>query len=125
MVVALAATVHAETGYEAWLRYAPLPAPVLTRVGPVPRSITLLGASPVLRSARDEAVRGLSSMLAAPITTATALPRTPTILLGTLDRVRSLVPSAPLPDDVTEDGFWLGTVMVRDQRVLVVSGGND
>ena len=125
MIMALAATVHAETGYDAWLRYTPLPAPFLSRVGPLPRSVTVLGDAPVLHSARDEAIRGLSSMFAAPVAAATGLPRTPTILLGTLDRVRPLVPSAPLPDDITADGFWLGTATVRDQRVVVVSGRND
>jgi alpha-glucuronidase len=125
IVVALAATAHAETGYDAWLRYAPLPASILSRMGSIPRSITVLGDSSLLQSARDEAVRGLSSSLAAPIATSTALPRTPTIVLGTLDRVRPLVPAAPLPADVTADGFWLGTATVRGQRVVVVSGRND
>src|SRR5688572_33443447 len=109
LVVVTAASVHAETGYDAWLRYAPLPAPIVARVGSVPGSVTLLGDSPVLRSARDELARGLSSMLSTKITTNTALPRTSTILLGTLERIRPLVPGAPPAADLTDDGFWLGT----------------
>jgi alpha-glucuronidase len=125
LVVVSAASVGAETGYDAWLRYAPLPAPIVTRVGSVPRSVTLLGDSPVLRSARDELARGLSSMLSTPITTHTALPRTSTILLGTLEGIRPLVPGAPAAADLTDDGFWLGTATVRGQTMFIVAGPNE
>src|SRR5688572_19741166 len=97
----------------------------MARVGSVPLSVTLLGNSPVLRSARDEVVRGLSSMLAAQITASTALPQTSTILLGTLDRVRALVPDAPPLAELTNDGFWLATRAVRGQTVLIVAGRNE
>jgi alpha-glucuronidase len=123
--MAIAASVHAETGYDAWLRYAPLPAAVLSRVGPLPRVVTVLGDSPVLRSARDELVRGLSSMTGTPITTAAALPRRPSILLGTVERVRLLVPGAPAPTELAPDGFWLGTAALRGQTVIVVASTTD
>ena len=125
LVVATAASARAETGYDAWLRYPPLPAPIVTRVGSVPRSVTLLGDSPVLRSARDELTRGLSSMFSTPITTNTALPRTSTILIGTLERIRPLVPGAPAAADLTDEGFWLGTATVRGQTMLIVAGPNE
>src|SRR4029079_5911911 len=105
LLVATAASVRAETGYDAWLRYAPLPAPIMARIGSVPTSVTLLGDSPVLKSARDEMVRGLSSMLATPITASATPPPAPTILLGTLERIRPLVPAAPMAADLATDGF--------------------
>jgi alpha-glucuronidase len=116
---------RAETGYDAWLRYAPLPEPARARYASVPRTVTLLGDSLVLRTARDEVVRGLGSLMVSPIQTAPALPRTPTIVLGTLDRVRQAVPGAAIPTELTLDGFWLGTAMVRGQRLIVVTGRND
>jgi len=125
LVVAIAATARAETGYDAWLRYAPLPAPIMARMGSVPTSVTLIGDSPILRSARDEIVRGLSSVLATPVTASTAPPPAPTILLGTLERIRPLVPAAPMPADLTADGFWLGTTTLRGQTVWVVAGPNE
>ena len=125
LVAAIPMSAQAETGYDAWLRYAPLPPTVLTRVGSVPRSVTLLGDSPVLRSARDEIVRGLGSMHASTIATGTSLPRTSTILLGTLDRVRPVVPAAPAAAELAPDGFWLGTATARGQAVLVVAGRNE
>ena len=56
----MAVPARAETGSDAWLRYAPLPAPVLTRVGAVPRAVAILEDAPILRNARYEIVRGLS-----------------------------------------------------------------
>jgi alpha-glucuronidase len=120
------AAARAETGYDAWLRYRPLSADLVrARYAAVPRSVTLLGDTPVLRSARDELVRGLSSMLATAVTTATALPRSSSILLGTVDRVRAVVPGVSMPVDVTADGFWLGTTTTRGQPLIVVAGRND
>jgi alpha-glucuronidase len=125
LVAAITASAHAESGYAAWLRYAPLPPPVLARVGALPPAVTLLGDSPVLRSARDEMVRGLASMLGTPVTAAASLPQTPTILLGTLDRVRPLVPGVPAPTDLAPDGFWLATATVRGRTILVVASTTD
>jgi alpha-glucuronidase len=115
----------AETGDDAWLRYAPLPPAILARVGTVPRTVTLLGDSVVLRSARDELIRGLGSLLASPIAGTTSLPRTPTILLGTLERLRPAAPGAALPVELTADGFWLGTAAVRGQPLIIVTGRNE
>src|SRR5262245_40004165 len=94
-VTAIPVTARAETGYDAWLRYAPLPKTMLARAANIPRTVTLLGDSPVLRSARDELVRGLSAMLASPVASTTSLPASSTILLGTLDRVGPVVLGAP------------------------------
>ena len=88
LVIGTPARARAETGYDAWLRYAALPEAVRARYATLPRTVTVLGDSLVLRTARDEVVRGLSSLLASPVQASAALPRTPAILLGTLDRVR-------------------------------------
>jgi alpha-glucuronidase len=125
VLATIPASVHAETGYDAWLRYAPLPTALATRARSLPRTVTLLGDSPVLRSARDEVVRGLGTMLAAQMTTTTSLPRTSTILLGTLERVRPALPGISVPVDLTTNGFWLGTATVRGQTVVVVAGRDE
>ena len=124
-LTAIPVTARAETGYDAWLRYEPLPKTVLARAGDIPRTVTLLGDSPVLRTARDELVRGLSSMLASPIARTTSLPASPTILLGTLDRVGPVVPGTPLAMDLTADGFWLRTARVRNRPVLAIAGRDE
>src|ERR1051325_360095 len=57
---ASALVLHGETGYEAWLRYAPVDEPALSqyRQG-VPAVITTSSNSILIRSARDELVRGM------------------------------------------------------------------
>jgi alpha-glucuronidase len=58
-----ASPAHAETGYDGWLRYAPVPASTRVQYAALPRTVVTLGDSPVLTSARDEIVRGLGAML--------------------------------------------------------------
>jgi alpha-glucuronidase len=116
---------RAETGYDAWLRYATLPEAVRARYTTVPRTVTVLGDSLVLRTARDEVVRGLGLLLASPIQAADAAPRTPSILLGTLDRVRPAVQGAAIPTELGPDGFWLGAATASGQRLIIVAGQNE
>jgi alpha-glucuronidase len=125
LVLAAITPAWAETGHDAWLRYAVLPEAVRARFASVPRTVTLLGDSLVLKTARDEIVRGLGSLLATPIQTAAALPRTPTIVLGTIERVRPAVPGAAIPTELAADGFWLGTTTTRGPRQIIVAGRNE
>jgi alpha-glucuronidase len=124
-LLAAAIPAHAETGYDAWLRYAPLPPDVAgARDATVPRTVTLIGDSPVLRAARDEIVRGLSAMLGTPIMQGTA-GSTASIILGTVERVRPVARAAALPAQLAADGFWIGTVAAGGRRSLVVAGQNE
>jgi alpha-glucuronidase len=124
-MLSAAVPVGADTGYDAWLRYRPLPADVVgARYATVPRTVTLIGDSPVLRTARDEVVRGLSAMLSTPITQGTTGSRF-SIILGTIDRVRPVARPAALPAQLGADGFWIGHVEISGQRSLVVAGQNE
>jgi alpha-glucuronidase len=115
---------RAETGYDAWLRYVPLQADVVrARYATLPRSVTLIGDSPVLRAARDEVVRGLAAMLGTAMTQATG--NSSTILLGTLERVRPAVRAATLPAQLGADGFWIGTTAAGDRRSLIIAGQSE
>jgi alpha-glucuronidase len=125
VALTLPGTASAETGYDAWLRYAPLPSAILARVGNVPRTVVMLGDSPVLRSARDEMIRGLGSMTGSPISAATALPRSAAIVLGTLAGVRAAFPGAAVPTALTRDGFWLRTIPGQGRQVIVIAGANE
>jgi alpha-glucuronidase len=116
---------QAETGYDAWLRYAPLSSDLVrTRYASVPRTVTLIGDSPVLRTARDEVVRGLGAMLGTPIAQA-GTNNTSSIILGTLDRVRSTVRGVTPPTAIGADGFWIGTTAAGGRRLLIVAGQNE
>ena len=54
---------HAETGQEAWLRYAPLKDAARSKYASLPASVVVLGDSPVLNKAQEELIRGIRGML--------------------------------------------------------------
>ena len=111
------ATARAETGSAAWLRYAPLDPAVARGIArALPANVVVLGDSPVIRSARDEIVRGVSSMLARTMTSDNAADGA-SIVIGTRDRVKSAMPDASIPDLTRPDSFWLGRT--ASNRVIV------
>ncbi|HKE86509.1 MAG TPA: alpha-glucuronidase family glycosyl hydrolase [Vicinamibacterales bacterium] len=116
---------RAETGYDGWLRYAPIEPALRDRFASVPRRLVLLGDSPVLRTARDETVRGLTSMLGEPVVSQASRGGEAVILLGVLDRVRASVDDPAMPSQLRADGFWLGRVATRQGPALVVAGQSD
>jgi hypothetical protein len=63
-LLACAALVRAETGYDAWLRYAPLEGAALEQYRlAVPAVVAVPDPSPLAMSARAEIVRGVKGML--------------------------------------------------------------
>jgi len=125
-LLAAVAPARSETGYDAWLRYAPLPADIVrSRYASLPRLVTLLGDSAVLRTARNELVRGMTAMLGAVPATTTGTGNSPTILLGTLDRIRATTRLIALPAQLKQDGFWIGSSSIGGRRTVIVAGQND
>jgi alpha-glucuronidase len=115
----------AETGYAAWLRYAPIEAAQKERYNAVPRRLLLLGDSQVLKTARDETIRGLTSMLGEPLVPLTDRGSGSIIVMGTLDRVRALIDDPDLPTQLRADGFWLGRAVMKQGPALVIAGQSD
>ena len=63
LFVAAPQGLRAETGEDAWLRYAPLDRSDAARYDWLPASVTVAGDSAVLATARDELIRGVQGML--------------------------------------------------------------
>src|SRR5262245_45022449 len=81
--------VHAETGYDAWLRYAALDDATAQQYRNVmPASIAVLGDNPVEQSAREELIRGIRGMLGRTLRVETNVPNESAVVLGTLDQIR-------------------------------------
>ncbi len=113
---------HAESGYDAWLRYQALPARVaeadLQALGD---SVTFLvaskvlvgsevpGSSEILLAARDELSRGMRGMLG-------RVPRR---------EVSEANPSTRFAADLPADGFRIKTVRQGSARYTVVAGGTE
>ena len=116
-------TARAETGYDAWLRYAPIAN--AQAYSSVPDAIVTFGDSEVLKAARDECARGMHGMLGKTPRLETALPsQEGAILLGTARTLAGAGLLAP-PTNLADDGFWLYSAKVNGHSVLVVEGSTD
>jgi alpha-glucuronidase len=122
----LAWTLRAETGYEAWLRYAPLQGASLQQSNAaVPAIVVMAGDSKVLASARDELVRGMRGMLGRTLQTRSSLPAESAILLGTWDELHRLSPQLTETRKLEPESFCLRKVNIGGISHLVVAGADD
>jgi alpha-glucuronidase len=118
-LVLLAATLHAETGANAWLRYAGLDEAASRQYRDViPGAITSLDNSPLEASARRELIRGIRGMLGRTLRVEAGVPAEGAIVLGTLAQVG---PRFSLAANLAPDGYWLKTV----NHSLIITAEND
>lgn len=116
----------AETGYEAWLRYAPIRDESLRqRYQGLPAAVAVLGGSAVLESACEELVRGLRGMLGRTLRVETRLPGEPAVILGTVAAVASALPALNLKSQLEPGGFWIGWRTAGKHRHLVIAGADE
>src|SRR3954469_17452435 len=74
----------AETGYDAWLRYPPVPVSRKRELyRELPETIVTLNTSPIAESAKHELIRGFRGMLASEVKPTTELGTRPAIILAT------------------------------------------
>jgi len=118
-VLWLVASLNAETGYDAWLRYVPVHGATL------PPTLVTLDDSVLMRSAREEMSRGVLGMLRKSLRAETTMPNGDCILLGTLPAVRRAVPDVELPETLGEDAYVLKAVRIGGRSVLLVVSSND
>jgi alpha-glucuronidase len=120
VVVAIVAVsaVRAETGRDAWLRYAPV------AYRDIPAVVTVLDKSEVSLSAQREVIRGVRGMLGRVLREAPVVPRESAIVLGTEETIRKSFPEWR-GDALKEDAYALRTIRRGSTRFLVVAGGND
>ncbi|HKD09704.1 MAG TPA: alpha-glucuronidase family glycosyl hydrolase [Bryobacteraceae bacterium] len=119
-LISSALWLQAETGYDAWLRYAPVR---LAR--PLPAAVFAAGDSKTVTAGRDEIVRGVRGMTARTLRIESALPREDAIILGAMDEMRRLFPQAGWTQSLDSDAFWLRTITSGNLKYTVVTGGSD
>ncbi len=116
--------VHAETGYDAWLRYAPLAGIARAPYASLPASVVVVGDSVVLQSARQELIFGVRSMLGRTLR-ADQQVHERCIALGTLAALRSAAPGLRPPAALHEEAFWLTAGRLSGFECLIIAGGSD
>jgi hypothetical protein len=123
----LAATLRAETGHDAWLRYEPIKDTALLRsYDVVPALIYSLDDSEVEQSAQSELIRGISGMLGPRIQAFKGgVPEESCILLGTFDKIRAIYSGFTPPTDVAADGYLIKFMRIGAHDYLVITAPND
>ena len=118
----MAPCLHAETGEEGWLRYAPLPPPI-ARQYKMPASIVAPGKSDVAQSAAGELARGLHSMLGENLKIVSALPGEDAFVLGTPLEIRHLLPAWKPASAIAPEGFSISQLDAHNHHYWVIAGG--
>ena len=113
---ALIQITQAETGSDAWLRYAPLDAEVAARYNSLPTSTVALGHSETLTTAQQEIVRGVKGMLGRTLRMQSRAPTEPSIVIGTLEQVQAIEPGFRPSESLQGDGYWLTSAEVHGFR---------
>src|SRR5580704_12503331 len=116
-----ATSARAETGAEAWLRYAPLEKLAAGMYSDLPMTVVVLGDSPVLNSARTELLRGVRGMLGQSLREVRSLPQERAIVIGTLSALRGGSPSFLASLELKDDGFLLSTEKFHGVECLIVA----
>jgi alpha-glucuronidase len=116
---------RAETGAEAWLRYAPLDKSAAQKYAALPASVAVLGDSPLLDSAKGELIRGVRGMLARTLREEKTLANGNSIVLARLSVLRADSPKIFEQADLSEDGFLLANEKIHGIDCLVVTGATD
>ena len=125
LVVFAVAGLRAETGYDAWLRYARLDDAAVAQYRQVVPGVIVASSDNGLEvSARDESIRGLRGMIGRTLRSESGIPKESAIILGTLEEVRRAAPQFHLDGNLAADGYWLKTVVVGPLHYTVITGSN-
>jgi len=114
----------AESGEDAWLRYARLEQRAVQQYQSLPATVVALGNSAILHNAQQELIRGAGGMLGRPFRDATELTSEPAIVLGTAEALREAVPDLQIPH-IQNDGFWLAKRQLGGVDRIVVAGSTE
>ena len=116
---------RADTGYDAWLRHAPLTEAQRAKYALFPATVVVLGGSPLLQTSQNEFIRGVRGMLQRTIRVQQGPPEQDSIVLGTLADLHSLAPELRAPKELRADGYWLTNARIHGQNCIIVAGATD
>ena len=122
---ALTSSLRAESGVEAWLRYARIDSQTVRQYDALPSTVVCRCDSAMLISSRDEFVRGIRGVLGRTLTTQTQTSNQPAFLLGTISALQNSIAGLRPPADLSPDGFWLTALSIGGRENLVVTSTND
>ena len=113
----------AETGADAWLRYARLSPDRAAQYSKLPATTVVFGNSKLLKSAASELTLGLQEMLGRKPRALTKPTTQDAFILGTIDQLHKFALKPPQP--LAPDGYWIASTRVRGHNVIVITALND
>jgi alpha-glucuronidase len=125
LLAAASIAAAAETGADAWLRYAPLTPQEVHDYKTLPDVAIALGESEILTSAKKELLLGVHGMLGKTLRTISVAPLQPAIVIGTVEQIRTIEPGFRSPQDLRGDGSWLASRQVHGFKCIIITGGTD
>ena len=126
LIATLLVPLHAESGADAWLRYAPLnEASARPYRASLPASIATYTAAPAAQSARRELLRGIRDMLGRTLRVQSTLSAESAIVLGTLADLKQAAPQLRLEAELPPDAYWLTTASLNGVAYTVITAAND
>jgi alpha-glucuronidase len=114
----------AETGSDAWLRYARLDSEAAKPYQSLPATTVALGDSDVMTTAQKELVRGVRGMLGRTLRIGST-PTEAAIVMGTLEQLEKVAPEFALKETLGGDGFWLTSGQVHGFKCVIITGATD
>jgi alpha-glucuronidase len=118
-------SLRADTGYDAWLRYAPLTEIERAKYASFPATVVVLRDSALLQTSQTELLRGVRGMLQRTLRVEKGLSKENAIVLGTLADLQSLAPDLQPPKELRADSYWLTTARIHGQECILVAGATD
>ena len=115
----------AESGENAWLRYARLDPGVASQYASLPAAVVILDHSAVLQSAQTQLLRGIRGMLGRTLRIENRVPAEAAIVAGTVGTVRTLDADFHPPGNLQADAYALISTQIRGQKALVITGATD
>ncbi len=113
----------AETGAEAWLRYAPPLQSMTKQYRGLPTKIVARGDSLVMKSAEQELVQGVDHMLGTKLAPASVVGNA--FVLATVNDLPAIAPSLRPRQDLRADSYWLKSARIGGSQSLFIIGEND
>jgi alpha-glucuronidase len=124
-VLCAAAIGHAETGHDAWLRYARLPPAAAEPYRTLPATTVSLSETLIQRTAQAELARGVKGMLGRTLRGASGVPTESAIVIGTSGQLRTIAPAFHILEGLRGDGFWLTSGELRGFPCIIITGATD
>jgi alpha-glucuronidase len=125
LFLALVPAMRAETGRDAWLRYAPLDDSARQQYKEMPRRVVMLGNSVAMETAQQELIRGMQGMLGARLRAGTHLRDGGKFILGTFAAVHAALPTVDLVPISIEDSYSLQAITIDGNPSFLIVGSND